>query len=101
MDEKSKKELTNLLNSKLEQGFDELGQRIDKKFEENFIKMFNKGFEEVVAPVLEEIEDEMKDGFKMVNSRLDNINRRLDTEVVKVADHEKRIKRLESKRAAV
>lgn len=92
MDEKTKKDLSKLLENTL-----------DKKFEEKFIPLFNQGFEEVVAPAMEEMEKglkkEMNQGFDKVNSRLDSLDRRMDVFAIKSADQEKRIKKLETKRA--
>lgn len=77
---------------------------MDDKTKQDFILLFNQGFEEVVVPRLEELDEtidkldkKMDKGFAGVNSKIDNINRRLDTMAFQVGDHEKRIKKLESK----
>ncbi|MBI2593873.1 hypothetical protein HYW44_04500 [Candidatus Daviesbacteria bacterium] len=91
--------------------------------EEKFIRLFNLGFEQVVAPAMESMEEElrlemkglkkemgglkeeteglkkeMKQGFKRVNAKIDSHDRRTDNLETQIGDHEKRIKNLESKR---
>lgn len=79
-----------------------LEEVLDRKFEEKFIPLLNQGFEQVIMPRLEEMDerlDGMEKGFKQINSKLDNINRRLDSDSTKIGDHDRRIKKLENARA--
>ena len=96
-------------DKKNNQGFGVLSKKIDQQFESQFIKWFNKGYEEVVAPALESLEQdlklemksvrkEMNSGFNKVNAKIDAHDRRTDHLATQVGDHEKRIKKLESKR---
>lgn len=91
--------------------------------EEKFIRLFNLGFEQVVVPAMEDMEEElklemgglkeeteglkevteglkkeMKQGFKKLNAKIDSHDRRADNSATQVGDHEKRIRKLESKR---
>lgn len=77
--------------------------------EEKFIRLFNLGFEQVVAPALDELEKEVKremnNRFDTVDTRFDNLERKVDRIAGKQLDHdnqftnhEKRLKRLEVKR---
>ena len=85
MNEETKKELIKIVEDLL-----------DRKFEEKFIPLFNQGFEEVVVPQLEILEEKMDKGFKQVNSKFDSINRRLDDHSIKSTDQDRRIKKLEN-----
>ena len=85
MDEKTKKDLIVILEDLL-----------DRKFEEKFILLFNQGFEEVVMPRLEDLENEQKKGFKQLSANFDNINRRSDNHSLKLSNHETRLNKLEN-----
>lgn len=91
MDDKTKKDLVEVIE-----------QTLDRKFDEKFIPLFNQGFEQLVMPALEDLENglrkEMKEGFDKVNTRLDAHDRRTDHLAIQVGDHEKRLKKLKSKR---
>ena len=58
--------------------------------EEQLMRVFNRGFEELVIPALEDLENKM-------NVRFDRIERRLDDLALRVSDLEKKNKRLEPK----
>lgn len=64
MDEQTKKDFTEILEKTL-----------DKKFEEKFIPLFNQGFEEIVLPNIERLDQGQED----IKSRLDRMESRLDT----------------------
>ena len=94
MDDKTKKDLVEIIEKTL-----------DKKFEEKFIRMFNLGFEQVMVPALQSLENELKLEIKgvrkeieKVGPRIDSHDRRTDHLATQVGDYEKRIKKLESKR---
>ena len=72
---------------------------MNDKTRTEFILLFNQGFEEVVLPEIISFEEKMDQGFRKVNSKLDNLERRLDADAIKLDDHENRIKKSESKRA--
>lgn len=63
MDDQTKKDLVEILET-----------TIDKKFEEKFIPLFNQGFEEVVLPNIERLDQGQED----IKSRLDRMESRLD-----------------------
>lgn len=86
---------------------------MDKKTRKDFIDLFAEGFEAVVAPEIEELRKEVKQGFSGVNKRLETVKNRLEAVEVRLdrvaanqledrtqlKDNEQRIKKLESRRA--
>jgi len=49
---------------------------MNKKAREEFIDLFAEGFEGVVVPEIDESRKEMRQGFKDVNKRLQNVERK-------------------------
>ena len=92
MDDNTKKDLQQLID----QGF----KNIRESLEEDMIRIFNQGFEEVVLPNIERLDDSMatvKTGLEKVEARLERVENRLDFLVDQVGDHDIRIKKLERK----
>lgn len=87
---------------------------MDDKTRKEFILLFNQGFEEVVAPEIDDLRKQITRGFKdikqrlfQVENRLEILDRKVDNIVAKqlddqekLRDHEKIIKRLEINRIA-
>lgn len=79
---------------------------MDDKFKKDFITLFNQGFEEVVLPVIEDMQgdiEEIKEDIKSldnrvgnVENRLDRIENRLDSVVDNINGHNIRLKTIES-----
>ncbi len=65
MDDKTKKDLAELV-----------GQVIDQRFDDKFIPLFNQGFEEIVLPNIERLDQSLED----LKSRMDRIESRMDME---------------------
>lgn len=75
---------------------------MDDKIKQEFINLFNQGFQELVVPLIDElIEGQERIGKSLgtVETRLDVVERKLDRVVDEHITHEKRIKRLESQGA--
>lgn len=75
---------------------------MDDKTKQEFINLFNQGFQELVIPQL----DELIEGQERIEKRLDVVERKLDRVVddhieikSKVEEHDKQIKRLAIRRS--
>lgn len=62
--------------------------------EQQFIRLFNKGFEEVVLPAMEEMEGSI---LEKMSAGFERMERRIDALAMKLDEHEKKIKKLENK----
>lgn len=85
---------------------------MDDKTKKEFIALFNQGFEEVVAPAIDDLRGEITQEFKDVKQRLFQVENRLEVLDRKVdhisakqfddqkqlRDQEKRVKNLEINR---
>ena len=64
---------------------------MDAKTKQEFILLFNQGFEEIILPQLEEIREQMA-----TKSDIDRLERKIDHLVDKSDDHEKRLNAIET-----
>ena len=71
---------------------------MDEKAKKDFILLINQGFEEVIAPRIEELKEEIKTGFEAVKKNSNQIIKRQTYSEDTLEDHEKRLRKLESKR---
>ncbi|OGE31808.1 hypothetical protein A2631_01605 [Candidatus Daviesbacteria bacterium RIFCSPHIGHO2_01_FULL_44_29] len=71
---------------------------MDEKTKEDFIKLFNQGFEEMVLPQFEEIREDMASMRKEMATQTDinRLERKIDHLLDKSGDHENRLKRIET-----
>ncbi len=72
---------------------------MNDKLQKEFIKLIVEALDEVVMPAIDDLEQRMDQRFDGMDSKLDRV---IDNQVVSnntVNDHEKRLKKLESKRA--
>lgn len=75
-----------------------------QQFEENFIKWFNRGFDEVISPALNDISNDVKtlqteaESLKVGQNRIEN---KLDLVSDQVIDHDSRIKKMETPKTVV
>ncbi len=80
-----------------------LTQVIKEQFEENFIRLFNEGFEAVVMPNIERLGnkiDKLDQRVDRLGNRVDQMDRKLDKFSADVINHETRVKKLESAKIA-
>lgn len=79
---------------------------MDKKQKDEFINIVNQGFQEVMIPALESMEERMMNSFasstKDLSAQINTLDRkfeaqqnRLDRQGKQIEDHTKRIKNLE------
>ncbi len=72
---------------------------MDQKTKDDFIKLFNQGFEEVVLPQLEELGRRLgsvENELGTIQNRLDIIERKLDRNLDKEMEQDKRLDKIES-----
>ena len=67
---------------------------MDDKTKDEFIQLFNQGFEEIIQPELEEIRKELVS--KADKSDIDRLERKMDRIIDKDIVQEKRLDRIES-----
>lgn len=70
---------------------------MDDKTRQEFILIFNQGFEEVVIPAIEDLRREMNLGFKKVNQRFEDMDKRFESIDRRFEDMDARFDRLERK----
>lgn len=72
---------------------------MDKKLKEEQLKLFSQAFYEVVAPILEDMREEMatKSDIDRIERKLVKIDDRFDRYGGRLDGHEKRIGRLETR----
>jgi predicted nuclease with TOPRIM domain len=71
---------------------------MDDKTKEDFIQLFNQGFEEVVRPEIEELSQDIKkidERLDHLEQRMDRMENTLDRVADKVTSHETRLKTIE------
>jgi len=71
---------------------------MDEKSREEFIQLFNQGFEEVVRPELEELSEELAEIRKNMATKADieSINRKFDHVFAKDLEQDQRLTKIES-----
>lgn len=69
---------------------------MDDKTKEDFIELFNQGFEEVVLPEIEGLREEMNQHFGKLETRVENIDRKLDRLSGQVAGHEQDLQKIKA-----
>ena len=114
MDDKTKKELVQLLDQRfdtfgkqIDQRFDTFGKQVDQRFDtfreemhHDMISTFNQGFEEIVLPQIEEIREDVKSlkgDVAKLDVRMDRMEGKLDRLADQTNDHKNRITKLEKK----
>lgn len=71
--------------------------KLDETLDERMIRLFNQGFEEVIAPVMEDTEKELGIRFDIIEAKMDSMERKLDHFADQVTDHNQTLKRHDSR----
>lgn len=72
---------------------------MDKKTKGEFVKLISQGFQEVMIPTLEDMEERLasKKEVKELGVKIDSLDRKFDAQQNRLDGHDKRITKLEEK----